>query len=651
MSEPAAEPAVSADSAPSEPPKPSKPPAAGPRRASRGRSRRRWTFRLAAVLVGLLPFVVLEAGLRLFDLGRPARQLDPFVGFSKLHPQFALSEDGRTYATTQPRTLFFGRQEFAAHKPANGFRAFCLGGSTVRGRPYTVDSAFAKWMQLQLSACDPSTKYEIVNCGGLSYASYRLTPLVEEVLGYEPDLIVIATGHNEFLEDRTYRSIKEKSAARMWVEDKLYSLRTVTAARQLWDSWKQDHADDLPQLPDRLKTQLDNPSGYASYHRDEGWRANVVRHFNISLHTMVGLCRKRNVPVVLVRLGSNVRDCPPFKSEHKAGLSAADERRWQQLFDDATTAETGDLKRALELYRRAAAIDDQYALLSFRLARCYDRLKQYEQAGRCYVRAKELDVCPLRMLETMADDVTAVAEETGTPLIDARGLFERQSPQGIPGSNVFMDHVHPTMAGHQQIARAIVETLHEGGLLPKSYRPWTAVRRRQVYRRHFQRLGPRHFSVANEQIGWLEGWARRQRLASEITPVDVRGHLHEGHRRLNLGEPALAWKHYKTAIARDPHAAQRLLQHALSLFQQGRTREAEELVLTLRPLTGGAQRARLDLARLVIAVELDDRPAALLVLNESAREFASIVDDSQWAQVMPDVLDRARKLAEPAGGD
>ena len=52
---------------------------------------RRLAFRLAAVIVGLMPFVLAEVTLRVFDLGRPDRSDDPFVGFRAVHPLFVLS--------------------------------------------------------------------------------------------------------------------------------------------------------------------------------------------------------------------------------------------------------------------------------------------------------------------------------------------------------------------------------------------------------------------------------------------------------------------------------------------------------------------------------------------------------------------------------
>ena len=79
----------------------------------------------------------------------------------------------------------------------------------MAGRPYTVETAFSSWLQLFLQYADPSKKWEVVNCGGVSYASYRLVPILEEVLeNYTPDLVILYTGQNEFLEDRTYAHLK-----------------------------------------------------------------------------------------------------------------------------------------------------------------------------------------------------------------------------------------------------------------------------------------------------------------------------------------------------------------------------------------------------------------------------------------------------------
>ena len=613
---------------------------------SRRARRRGWRFKLAAILLGLSPFVVLEAGLRIFDVARPSEQLDPFFGFGKLHPQFSKDADGGKYVTTKSRRLFFGTQEFAAKKPANGFRAFCLGGSTVRGRPYTTESAFAKWMQVELADGDPDTPYEIVNCGGLSYASYRLMPILREVLKYDPDLIVIAAGHNEFLEDRSYRDLKQRSAARTWIEGRLHSLRTVHVARRLWVK-ATGKTDERVDLPEELKTRLDNQSGYASYHRDPAWRKDIIAHYDRSLRKMVAMCNEAKVPVVLVRLGANIRDCPPFKSEHKTGLSAEAQRQWQQHFDDATAAESTDFRKALALYKKAEAIDDQHALLCYRMARCFDRMGNAVPAAYYYRRAKDQDICPVRILDAMADLVKTVARDTNTPTVDAKTLFESKSPQGIPGNNFFVDHVHPTIEAHQQIAQRVVQAVHAKGWLAKSYKPRTQGQLRAAYRRHFRALGDTFISGAGQRVKWVEGWAQRDRLRKETRPVDVRGRLDYGYRWYELGDQQKAWQEFGALLNDDPATANKLLGLARKYFNQGRLAAARDILEKLRPRGTPELAARITLARLIVSLDTGDKRGVLELLRASGDDLARIADDDPWLKLIPDALERARRLAKP----
>ncbi len=60
-----------------------------------------------------------------------------------------------------------------------------------------------------LPAADRNKNWEVINAGGISYASYRVAHLMEELVNYQPDLFIIYTGHNEFLEERTYSQIRD----------------------------------------------------------------------------------------------------------------------------------------------------------------------------------------------------------------------------------------------------------------------------------------------------------------------------------------------------------------------------------------------------------------------------------------------------------
>jgi tetratricopeptide (TPR) repeat protein len=580
---------------------PSEAPARGPKRPAEGR--RRIAFRLGAVLLGLAPFFLLEGTLTVFGVGGRDRGDDPMAGFGTFSPLFELDAAGDVYATARSRQKYFGRQQFARHKPERTFRIFGLGGSTVRGRPYETDTSFLKWLQIELNARDAARRYETVNCGGLSYASYRLTRILDEVLQYEPDLILIATGHNEFLEDRTYDSIKSRSAAANWALDRLCSLRTVRAARELYGDFESQTGgvDAGGSLDAEVNTRLDSLVGYASYHRDEQWRSEVIEQFERSVRGMVETCRQAGVPLVLVNLGENLRDCPPFKSEHKPGLSVQSLERFQEWFDKATRLDDGSPKEALNAYRAAESIDDQHALLSYRMARCFDRLGEMEQARRYYARAKDLDVCPLRMLDAMHERLKRIAADAGVPLFDARQLLADLSPDGIPGNDCFMDHVHPSIGMHQRIGRALAANLEEAGLVGV-LRPWPDDERRAAYRRHFDELGPAYLANGGRRVQWLDNWSCRHRLDAEMVPKDARGHLRLGRQRLDFGQYDSAWEQFQLAMHDEPRLAKDVLDHALALCNEGRGNLAQEILDRLLDEPAAAELGpQIELASLVVA--------------------------------------------------
>ena len=170
-----------------------------------------------------------------------------------------------------------------------------------------------------------------------------------------------------------------------------------------------DDFGDRTDFDPQVETRLDSRSGYASYHRDDQWRSDVIDQYEQSLRKLVAKCDESGVPLILVNLGDNLRDCPPFKSEHKTDLDGESLRRWQALFDGATDLDAADPQVALVTYRKAEAIDDQYALLAFRIARCYDRLGQTQQAAEYYRKARQLDICPLRMV----DEMHVLSKESG----------------------------------------------------------------------------------------------------------------------------------------------------------------------------------------------------------------------------------------------
>ena len=168
---------------------------------------RKLLFRCAAVLLGLSTLPLFEMTCRIAGWGAERPVSDAFAEFAAVRPLFKLNDGDQSYQVAENRRSFFADDSFTAQKPPNKFRVFVFGGSTVQGRPYSVPTSFGTFLGIGLQHAVPSMQWEVVNCGGVSYASYRLLPIMQECLSYKPDLYIVCTGHNEFLECITYAEV------------------------------------------------------------------------------------------------------------------------------------------------------------------------------------------------------------------------------------------------------------------------------------------------------------------------------------------------------------------------------------------------------------------------------------------------------------
>ena len=128
---------------------------------------------------------------------------DPFAGFTPQvsHFQVQVDASGQEVVTLGPnKRESLNDQRFPRHKPPGTYRIVCLGGSATYGRPFFDHTSFAGWLRAFLPRADPTRKWEVINAGAISYASYRIKGLMAELSRFEPDLFIVCTGENEFLE-------------------------------------------------------------------------------------------------------------------------------------------------------------------------------------------------------------------------------------------------------------------------------------------------------------------------------------------------------------------------------------------------------------------------------------------------------------------
>ncbi len=465
-------------------------------------------FRLAAILLGLAPFVLAELIFVALNWGHPNDQLDLYVEFTGTKPLFVLSDDGERREIPLGRQSFFRPESFAARKADDEYRVFCLGGSTVQGRPYAIETSFTTWLELSLQTADPSRTWEVVNCGGVSYASYRLAPILDEVLDYKPDLVILYTGHNEFLEDRTYESVKRPSPAFRAAWTIATRARIFNVAREVYGRVIYPDPEPLKKdlLPEEVEARLDYRGGLDKYHRDDTWRANVVEHFRFNIHRIVSRCQQAGVPIWIVDPVCNLRDCPPFKSELRKDIRPEESERWEELRHEASEFYRSDMAKALGLLKEALTIDNQHAGLWYDVAKCHESIGQFELARGAYMRSKELDICPLRIIEPLREVLLEVAQVRKTPVIPVYDLFVKQCEHGIPGGFLLVDHVHPSISGHQMVAELMIDEMIEQGIVTPQD-DWQAARD-QRYKEHIATLGDPYYFEGQRRLRGLQSWAQ-----------------------------------------------------------------------------------------------------------------------------------------------
>ena len=474
------------------------------------RRRRAIIFRFGAVLTALLLLALLELTLRLAVPSPPVNIEDPFVSFHRLSPLFAADPTGTLFEIVEERLTAFCPQSFAAVKKPKSLRIFCLGGSTVQGRPYSVETSFTTWLELNLRAALPTAEVEVINCGGISYASYRLVPIMKELLEYEPDLFIIYTGQNEFLEDRTYEHIKNKPRILIRTHRAFLNLRIYSHAHHLFSQHlgRRTPAEHSPKtiLDPEVQARLDFQEGLKSYHRDQDWQTDIIEHFHYNLETMVRMSRAANVPVILVNPVSNLKDCPPFKSEHTSELTEEQIQQVNELRKQASEIDWSQAHEKIRLLDQAAAMDPQHAGLLFLLGKCYEHIGRFSEAKEWFTKAKEEDVCPLRILKPMHEIIHEVAVRYKVPLVDARKLIEDRTTDCIPGSEWLLDQVHPNITGHRLIADALYETIEQNGMV-QTPSGWQA-RREQLCEQHLASLDNAYYARGAARLKRLSEWSR-----------------------------------------------------------------------------------------------------------------------------------------------
>jgi len=430
-------------------------------RCGEERPRGRWKARLAAFLLCIPILLLLEGLLALLGYGgaatyfvkskAPGGETVMVPNAEAFKRTFQIS---RVVERTHSLPRLLPNLSFRSPKPKGTCRVFVLGASTVKGFPHAPHGSFPYFLQLVLDRVTQGKRIEVINCGVTAISTYSVADIAREVLRYEPDLLVVYAGHNEFYGAYGAGSAislgTHPGAVRtlMWIRNRRIYMMVGDVLRALRSLKQREGGGGDAFLITVMARDKEVRYGDTVYRR-------ALASYRQNLQRIVRAATKNGVPVLMCTLTANLRDCAPLGSVH----ATSELDRWRKHFEAGRQllASSQWDEAAAEL-EKAAELDPEHAETLYFLARALEKAGKVEEARRRYEEACRFDVVRFRADESFNQVVREVVEAANSPLlrlVDASKAVKMHAPNGIVGAELVIDHVHPTLKGNFIIAEAI----------------------------------------------------------------------------------------------------------------------------------------------------------------------------------------------------
>ena len=356
-------------------------------------------------------------------------------------------------------------------KNSQTVRVIVLGESAAQGDPQPR-FGLPRMLQALLELRHPGTHFEVVNAAIVAINSNVILPLARDCAATDADIWVIYMGNNEVVGPFGAGTVFGQQALPLPLIRASLALKTTR----------------IGQLVDTLRWELQKPPadksewGGMEMFLDQQVRADdprmgvVYDHFTRNLSDIIGAGRHCNAGIVVSTVAVNLKDSAPFGSEHRRGLTDADKVKWEILYKNGVAAQAGGkIGEAAEWFRETAQIDDDYADLRFRQGGCALLLGQTADAQKQFAAARDLDTLRFRCDSRLNDLIRQTVSNDHDPqiaLADAEQTFANQSPEGLPGQNLFYEHVHLNFDGNYLLARTLAPSIEK--MLPENIAPRVA---------------------------------------------------------------------------------------------------------------------------------------------------------------------------------
>jgi tetratricopeptide (TPR) repeat protein len=426
-------------------------------------------FKIIAVSIPILFLIILEFSLRVFQYGPDLRlfTIDTVNGtpYYTLNPSVKNRYFSRINFTPDPSPEYF-----LVSKPPSTFRIFCLGESTTVGYPYWYNGAFASFLRDRLKAVFPDLSIEVVNLGITATNSYTVLDMSKDLMEYDPDLLIVYDGHNEFYGVLGAASNDRVAPAR-WMTLlylRMVHIRTFQLAKNLvaelltlMGKTPIDYTSRTTMM-EQVAHGKNIPCGNDIYNK--GFAV-----FQANLKELSDLCQRRNIPLILSTQASNIRDKNPFISNNSNEISDQQRFRFQQLYKSGLEFQSkGLLDSAFLCFRSSIELDTLYADAHYRLAQCLDAKGKKEEAYHEYILARDYDELRFRTDSKFNNLIRSMDNHKNDIIADIEMVFKSLSQDSLIGHSLIFEHLHPNARGHFFIAKEYARLMRIHGLLASS---------------------------------------------------------------------------------------------------------------------------------------------------------------------------------------
>jgi tetratricopeptide (TPR) repeat protein len=287
--------------------------------------------------------------------------------------------------------------------------------------------------------------------------SHVILPIAHDCGRFQGDIWILYMGNNEVVGPFGAGSVFGAKSPPLWVVRANLALKR-TALGQMFNRLLRSApgSSRAPEQWEGMKMMLDQQirATDPALHR-------VYRHFAENLSDILSAATSANARLIVSTVSSNLRDCGPFSSLNRPGLTGSTKDRWQDLVSKGTEFESRtNYLLALAEYQQAAKIDDTDASLCYRMGRCYLALGEGALGRSQFVRARDQDALRFRADTT----INGIIRETcmsraaeGVRFFDSESRLTNVCHFGIPGAECFLDHVHFNFTGNYLMANGLVD--------------------------------------------------------------------------------------------------------------------------------------------------------------------------------------------------